>query len=134
MASRSSLLIVQLCFLEGQRVMLEVAMELVHGKYCLSMLEKRGSAYYDSSTNNLIIRRYRVTQPSPLYSSTLKFDSVIEIIQLGMNLNMSSYHPQLDDRSHSIVDEFNHTSYHPNSDDRNHPTVDEFKGTSISSK
>ena len=131
MASRSSLLIVQLCFLEGQRVILEVAMELVHGKYCLSMLEKRGSAYYDSSTNNLIIRRYRVTQPSLLYSSTL--NSVIKIIQLGMNLNMSSY-PQLDDRSHPIVDEFNHTSYHPNSDDQNHPTMDESKYEPISSK
>ena len=39
-------------------------MEFVHGKYCLSMLEKHGSAYYDSQTHNLITRRYRVTQPS----------------------------------------------------------------------
>ena len=50
-------------FLE-RRIILQVAMQLVYGKYCLSMLEKCVSAYYDSQTHNLIIRRYQVTQPS----------------------------------------------------------------------
>ena len=45
-------------------MILQVAMDFVHGKYRSSMLEKHGSAYYDSQTHNLIIRRYRVTLPS----------------------------------------------------------------------